>query len=79
MPLADSMPGDGHVVHALGVRSRRPGQLLSQLILHAAADCALCCIQNPQAAGFGGRAFEVSDLESDSIYCLLSSPYHQVR
>ncbi|CAK0735989.1 hypothetical protein CVIRNUC_000673 [Coccomyxa viridis] len=33
---------------------------------------------NPQAAGFGGRAFEVSDLESDSVYCLLSSPYHQV-
>ncbi|CAL5225282.1 g8079 [Coccomyxa viridis] len=33
---------------------------------------------NPTAAGFGGRAFEVSDLDSDSVYCLLSSPFHQV-
>lgn len=36
-------------------------------------------LQNPTAAGFGGRAFEVSDLDSDSVYCLLSSPFHQVR
>ncbi|CAL8467174.1 g6710 [Coccomyxa elongata] len=33
---------------------------------------------NPTATGFAGRAFEVSDLDSGSIYCLLTSPFHQV-
>ena len=35
-------------------------------------------LQNPSATGFAGRQFEVSDLESGSIYCLLTSPFHQV-
>ena len=37
------------------------------------------CMQNPSATGFGGRQFEVSDLASGGIYCLLTSPYHQVQ
>ncbi len=35
-------------------------------------------MQNPTAVGFAGRGFEVSDLDSGAIYCLLTSPYHQV-
>ena len=79
MPLAVLMPADCCTMHALGVRSRPQGRLTCQPGIPAASDWAHCCMQNPQAAGFGGRAFEVSDLESDSVYCLLSSPYHQVR
>ena len=51
--------------------------MLCSSVTYASESCVVLQ-QNPTAAGFGGRAFEISDLDSDSVYCLLSSPFHQV-
>ncbi len=51
--------------------------MLCSIVMCVSEGCVVLQ-QNPTAAGFGGRAFEVSDLDSDSVYCLLSSPFHQV-